>query len=154
MTVNKMNRLIIYAGICAVIMLSMNACNSNTAELDEFRDRQDSLSIPANDNVIQEQQEQSPVEVSPKKPVEQPAWADKKIEKAIRKLYMANTTGKTSYEYLADYTERDGKPYISVEIGTHDDDKFTVEKWLYIDTLNKKVYEHDMVNDKLIEVKD
>jgi len=134
-------------------MLTLNACNSNTAELDEFRDRQDSLSIPP-DNEISEQPVQTQTEIPPKVAVVHPAWADKKIEKITRKLFMANTTGKSTFEYQTNYTERDGKPYISVEIGTQDDDKFTVEKWLYIDTISKKVYEHDMDNDRLVEMKD
>mgnify|MGYP001149910136 CR=1 FL=1 len=140
--------------LIAVIVTILGACNSNSSQLDDFRNRQDSLSMPSDEPIL-EQPENTELEVAPKKiPAEHPAWADKTIEKVTKKLFMANTTGKSTFEYSTNYTERDGKPYISVEIGTQDEDKFTVEKWLYIDTLTKKVYEHDMVNDKLVEVKD
>ncbi len=51
--------------------------------------------------------------------------------------------------YMTDRMERDGKHYLTVQIGMDDEFRFATMQWLYIDTSTKQIYELDIVEDKL-----
>lgn len=52
--------------------------------------------------------------------------------------------------YMTDRMERDGKNYLTVQIGMDDEFRFATMQWLYIDTTTKQIYELDIVEDKLV----
>jgi hypothetical protein len=46
--------------------------------------------------------------------------------------------------------EREGVVYYRYQLGHSSENKFNTDAWIYIDTIKRKLYEYDLVEDKLI----
>ena len=88
-------------------------------------------------------------------------WADSLIENYIShsksQLIRLGLKGKTSEEWLFDQiVNTDTTKYFVFQIGHDVTDKgntnqrFVTDQWIYLDSLTKKLYEYDLVNDSLI----
>lgn len=70
-------------------------------------------------------------------------YLDKNKEK-----FLAGEEDRLSY--ITDITERDGRDYVSVQIGVSDEFRFSTMQWLYIDTMTHNIYELDIAEDTLL----
>lgn len=55
------------------------------------------------------------------------------------------------FEWMNDgVQEREGVVYYRYQLGHSSENKFNTDAWIYIDTVKRKLYEYDLVEDKLI----
>ncbi|WP_313189128.1 hypothetical protein [Sphingobacterium sp.] len=53
--------------------------------------------------------------------------------------------------YQIDEITFEGRPYMVIGLGTDNDNKQNILEWLYVDNENRKLYEYDIINQRLIE---
>ncbi|WP_254527541.1 MULTISPECIES: hypothetical protein [unclassified Sphingobacterium] len=53
--------------------------------------------------------------------------------------------------YQIDEITFEDRPYMVIGLGTDQDNKQNILQWLYIDNENRKLYEYDIINQRLIE---
>lgn len=52
--------------------------------------------------------------------------------------------------YMSNITIRDGRKYAEIKIGHSFDERYVTEQIIFIDSISKKIYEYDTVNDTLV----
>ncbi|MCG2617720.1 hypothetical protein LZZ85_25690 [Terrimonas sp. NA20] len=66
-------------------------------------------------------------------------------------LVKVTREGGGKLEWMNDgLQKRDGVMYYRFQLGHSSENKFNTDAWLYIDTAKRKLYEYDLVEDKLI----
>ncbi|WP_313516785.1 hypothetical protein [Sphingobacterium sp.] len=53
--------------------------------------------------------------------------------------------------YQIDEITFEGRPYMVIGLGTDQDNKQNILQWIYVDNENRKLYEYDIINQRLIE---
>ena len=75
------------------------------------------------------------------------------IKNTNNELILLSKKDTGRLEWYKDIEQRNGIKYFVVEIGTTFEYRFIPRSWLYIDSATRKVYENDIANDTLIELK-
>ena len=82
-------------------------------------------------------------------------WVDSLVMKYISQtndtLIKLARRDNIPVEWMLDRTEiTDTTKYLVFQIGHSFEHKFITDKWLYIDSLTRNIYEYDLLNDSLI----
>jgi hypothetical protein len=82
-------------------------------------------------------------------------WRDSLITEFIRttksSLVKATREAGGKFEWMNDGIQRrEGVVYYRYQLGHSSENKFNTDAWLYIDTMKRRLYEYDLVEDKLI----
>jgi hypothetical protein len=133
-------------GFIIFVSLLMTACN-NAADT-EKEVKADSLPKAASDTEY----------IAPVKDTSHAStgnWRDSLIVEYVNTtkspLVKVSREGGEKFEWMFDSVEeKDGVPYYRYQLGHSFEHKFVTDAWIYIDTVKRKLYEYDLVEDKLI----
>ena len=70
-------------------------------------------------------------------------------DKDLVKSHLTDSNEELSYSI--EEGEKDGRSYVILGLATEFEHRTSIIQWLYLDNENRKLYEYDLANDKLIE---